>query len=185
MRRGPEFTDEVRQRLRQKLLVGTPPRLEAYDGRGPLRAWIRVTTARLAIDLLRERGEELSDDPEAGERIADPAASPELEALRARYLPQFQQALVAALATLTPRQRNLLRTHHADGVSLDALAVTYNVHRATIARWLQSAREELFETTRSKLHEGLGLSGTEFESLMDVLQSQLHISLSGLVPEAD
>src|SRR5262245_58099234 len=48
-RRGPEFTDEVLQALRERLLVGDPPRIAAYGGRGPLGAWVRVAAIRIAV----------------------------------------------------------------------------------------------------------------------------------------
>ena len=42
----PAFVDEVRQAVRVRLLLGADgaaPRLAAYQGRGPLVAWVRFT----------------------------------------------------------------------------------------------------------------------------------------------
>ena len=51
-----EFQD-VKQTLRRQLFVGdgaAPPKIAAYDGRGDLRAWLRVTSVRAALKLLRK-----------------------------------------------------------------------------------------------------------------------------------
>src|SRR5215475_13564430 len=50
----PEFADEVRQALREHLLVGRVA-LADYSGKGPLRQWLRVTAQRIALNLRRGR----------------------------------------------------------------------------------------------------------------------------------
>jgi RNA polymerase sigma-70 factor (ECF subfamily) len=182
-RAGPSFVDEVRQRVRERLLVapaGGLPRIAAYSGRGPLRAWVRVVSTRVALDVLRERKVEPDAEPDVAERVIDAAATPEVAALRARYLPHFQQALARAVEALTSKQRNLLRMHHIDAYSLDELATTYGVHRATVARWLADARAELLDRTQTLLRAELGLSPSDFASLATALRSQLHLSLQRL-----
>jgi RNA polymerase sigma-70 factor (ECF subfamily) len=52
------------------------------------------------------------------------------------------------------------------------------VHRVTVARWLGAARASLLDGTRRRLAERLGLPSPEVESLVRVLWSQLHISIS-------
>ena len=44
-----QFVDEVKQGLRERLLVGPPPRIAEYSGSGPLGGWLRVVSVRLAI----------------------------------------------------------------------------------------------------------------------------------------
>jgi RNA polymerase sigma-70 factor len=60
MRSPPDFVDDVRQVLSERLLVGsaeTSAKLGEYSGRGPLGAWIRVAALRTALNLLHERKE--------------------------------------------------------------------------------------------------------------------------------
>src|SRR4051794_9235042 len=60
LRMQPSFVDEVRQQVRERILIGTAtagPRVAKildYSGRGPLGAWIRVTAMRQALDLIEK-----------------------------------------------------------------------------------------------------------------------------------
>ena len=61
-------------------------------------------------------------------------------------------------------------------MNIDKLGVMFQIHRATAARWLHSAREAVFTETRRLLQERLRLSPGEFDSLVRVLRSQLDLS---------
>jgi RNA polymerase sigma-70 factor (ECF subfamily) len=103
---------------------------------------------------------------------------PEVALLKARYAGAFQRALDQALAELTVRERNLLRLHFVDGMSVDKLGVAYNVHRATAARWIRAARDGLMDRVRARLRAELRLPVSEIDSLVALVQSQLEVSLS-------
>ena len=105
-------------------------------------------------------------------------ADPDVALLRAQYRDQFHQALNGAVAGLSSRERNLLRFHFADGLTLDHLAATYRVHRATIARWLASARAQVVDSIKQRLAQDAGLSGTEIASIVRALGSELDVHLS-------
>lgn len=53
----------------------------------------------------------------------------------------MKHAIEDAAAELAPRDRALLRLHLVERASIDDIAALYRVHRATVARWIQSARE--------------------------------------------
>src|SRR3954470_4945275 len=127
------FADEVRQRLRERLFVGSPPRISTWSGVAPLEAWLRATAVRTALTLLRERGQ-ARQEPSFEEAVQQ--GDPELAYLRERYRTQCQQAFGAALAALSSRDRTLLRLRYLDGLSIDALAPLHGIHRATAARWV-------------------------------------------------
>lgn len=189
--------DEVRQALRVELLVGTAgggPRIADYGGRGALAGWLRVTATRRALKVLRaakreESLDELLLDHWPLDRTPDAtpshgrgaAASPEGRHLRATYTTELKRAVGEAFAALAVRQRNLLRQHLLDDLTIDELARLYRVHRATCARWLVDAREELGKRTRKHLGEHLGLAGDELASLLRYLDSDLELSLSRLL----
>src|SRR6185295_4564676 len=105
--------DETRQRVRVKLLTGDPPAIARYRGRGPLAAWVRVTTVRLALDVAAANEVDFpgSTDRELLEMTAPLDDNPELEAARTLYRQRFQAGLETALAGLSARDKTLLRLH--------------------------------------------------------------------------
>jgi RNA polymerase sigma-70 factor (ECF subfamily) len=174
--------DEICQRVRERLLVAREgrPKLAEYRGRGRLASWVRAVAVRVALNL------RASDKPVVPEAEADLAgADPELAYLRERYARQFRDAFAGALADLEARERTLLRLQLVDGLGIDGIAALYDTHRATAARWLARARERLFELTRDRLRAAIGVSPTEFESLVRLVRSQLEVSVCRLLTEMD
>jgi RNA polymerase sigma-70 factor (ECF subfamily) len=182
------FADEVCQRLRASLLVGDGverPRIVDYAGRGPLRAWVGVAAVRHALMLRRgrERTREVTtDDDWTGALSAASTGNPELDLLKKEHAFAFGQALRDTALALEPRLRAVLRMAFVDGLSIDEIGSAYGVHRATAARWIQRARDELLAGTRALLAERLKLSASEFDRVTALVQSQLDVSLSTLLP---
>lgn len=177
---------EVKQRVRERLFLsrdGRPGKIAEYAGLGPLGAWTRVVTVRVALSLFEQRPQE----PPAPQTLDLEAISdgndPELRYLQSQHREQFRQALGQAVASLSSEQRNLLRLHLLDGLSIDKLGALFNVHRATAARWLKGAREQVLAETHRLLLEALKLTSSEVDSLVRILQSQLDLSLSRLFSE--
>ncbi len=157
---------------------GSPPhaaRILGYRGRGPLRRWLRTVAVRRAYRAAKPPRVSGDDAPLAVLAADDDA---ELVHLKRRYAGAFRDAFVAALADLSPRERNLLRFHHLDRLTVDDLGTLYQVHRATAARWLRRARDTLALGTREHLQREAGVaSPTEAESLIRLVRSQLDLSL--------
>jgi RNA polymerase sigma-70 factor (ECF subfamily) len=176
---SPVFADEVRQALRQRLLIGEgrAPRIAEYTGRGPLGAWVRVAAVRVALNLRTANKERPSRDGEVARRAVGEALDPEMQVIKEHSRKEFEQALKEALATLAVDERNVLRLHLLDRLSIDKIAALHRVHRATAARWLQGARESILEGTKARLRERLKLTSNEFESLSGLVRSQLEVSL--------
>jgi RNA polymerase sigma-70 factor (ECF subfamily) len=176
--RSAESKDEVRQNVRQALLVGRdghPPVIAAYTGRGPLQAWVRVSAVRAAIRLVRRAR---PDPLDAGAMLdlRSPENDPELELLKRRYAAELRAAFVHTLESLSPDERNVLRLHYLDGLTLEEVAATYRVSRATGARWLAQAREKILAETRRRLKEQLGVRENEIDSLVALAASRLPMS---------
>jgi RNA polymerase sigma-70 factor, ECF subfamily len=183
---SPAFVDEVRQRLRERLLVGDgTPYIRQYEGRGPLRGWVGVAAVRTALMMKRstQRKREVSDDDWAGALSLATTGTPELDLLKRQHAAAFAEALRDAALALEPRLRAVLAMHFAEDLSIDEIGATYAVHRATAARWIQRARELLFEGTRSRLVERLKLTPTEVDRMAALVQSQVDVSLSQLLAE--
>lgn len=175
-----EFADEVAQQLRVLLFSGPRPRIADYRGQGALGGFVRIAALRIASNLRRQRGIKL---PAAG--TAEPISDPDLILIERRYRAHFEHAMRDALAALSTRDRNLLRLHLGHGVTLDRLAVMYNVHRATVARWLKDARARVVEDVQSRLVAALPASPTEIQSLARLLRSRLDVNLSSWLGRAE
>lgn len=180
----PMGLDEVRQLLRQRMLVGSaeaPARLAAYPGTGPLSGWVRAAALWLALDWQRQRsGQAQADDGDLSVLMA-PGDDPELAYLKTTYRAEFNASFTAALAALEPRQRNFLRLKYLDGLSIDQLGALYGVHRSTAARWVVGAQESLLQETRRLLTERLKLTRSQLDSVLRLISSQLDVSLSRLL----
>jgi RNA polymerase sigma-70 factor, ECF subfamily len=177
-------TDEIKQRVRTKLLVGDdgePGRIAGYTGHGELLRWLRVAATREALSLLRKHKREVpAEDAELADLIS-PAESQELALLKSEYRSEFKTAFQAALTSLEPRQRTILRYHLIDGLNIDAIGAVYGVHRATVARWIDRIRSDLLERTRERLMAQIQVNRAEFESIMRLIQSQLDVSMHRLL----
>jgi RNA polymerase sigma-70 factor (ECF subfamily) len=180
---SPAFVDEVTQVLRAKLLVGPAPKIAEYAGRSSLRAWIGVTATRAALNMRRNADDQGHDRIDSRVRaIAGSArASGETAYMKARYRPEFEEALRVALGRLDDDHRALLRLHFSEGVGLDKLAALYRVSRSTIARRVAAARRALLEDMQSELRAKLRLSEAELESLAAFVVSSIDVSVARLL----
>jgi RNA polymerase sigma-70 factor (ECF subfamily) len=179
--RSPAFADEVRQSLRERLLLGSPPKIGEYAGKGPLGGWLRVAALRIALNA--RRGRARKETPLEGvEKGVAATADPELDVLRARYAGAVQRALEATVQALPVDQRNVLRTHYLDDLSIDRIAAVHGVHRSTAARWITEARAAIVEETKRRLAAELGARQSEIGSIVALVQSQLAMSLRSLLP---
>jgi RNA polymerase sigma-70 factor (ECF subfamily) len=189
---GPTVrADEVRQALRVKLFVrdgDAEPKISQYMGRGPLAGWLRIVAVRTVLSLRRAAEPSTPREREEDELLGGIAAQggdPELEHLRGRYKEAFQGAFHDALMSLDVAERNVLRLHHVEGLGIDELAPIFKIHRATAARRLTKAREEISERTRTLLVERLRLSESECSSIMGMILSQLDVSIVRVLSARD
>ena len=106
-----------------------------------------------------------------------PAPIPSSTTCASATATSFVRALTAAVEQLSERDRSVLRCHLVERMSIDRIGEVYSVHRATAARWLASIRERLFERTRENLTARLEIGTSEYDSIMRLIQSQLHVSL--------
>jgi RNA polymerase sigma-70 factor, ECF subfamily len=178
--REAAFVDEVRQRLREKLLVGvagSAPKMADYAGRGPLGGWIRVAAIRTATNCRRDER-----PPESKLRsVLMSQADPELAAAKRQASAQVGAAMRRGLAALSPEDRSLLKMHHVDGLTVDQLAPLFRAHRSTVARWINRAREQALKVTLEVLREELGHDSRAARSLLRFARSQLDLSLPRLL----
>lgn len=170
-----DFLQETRMRL---LASGAerPPRLRSYQGRAQLAAWLKVVVVRDAVRAVRRAAKRSPADAEI-DALMDPAGDPEAVTMKERYAEAFRAAFSRALEGLSTRDRNVLRFHLVEGLSIDELGAMYRVHRATAARWLVRIRERLFASTRTEMVRVLAGSHRDFDSVMRLIQSRMHASI--------
>lgn len=191
MKLSPEQVDEVRQLVRQKLLVAEPgraPKLDDYVGQGKLRGLVQVVAVRTALSLLR-KNKPGRDDPDALADLPDGGHDPELSYMKEKYRGAFKRAFATAIGALSSRERNFLRLHHFGGLTVEQAGDVYGVHRATATRWLAKIRGQISSDTKKHLGAELDVSSAELESLVALVQSRLDVSLQRLLdtpsPEPD
>lgn len=177
---SPDFADEVAQAVRSRLLTagaGQAPRVATYAGRAPLESWTRAVALRAANSL---RGAARAERTVVDDRLAELASgdTAERDLMHAELRREFRACFGAALASLDGRSRGVLRLHVIEGVTLDGLATAYGVHRATVARWLATARSALLKRTRARLAVLLHVPPEEVDSLIEQARSRLDISIS-------
>ncbi|MGE0548721.1 MAG: sigma-70 family RNA polymerase sigma factor [Kofleriaceae bacterium] len=180
-----DFIDEVTQAARERLLVSAQPgesRISEYAGKGSLQAWVRIAAMRIAMNMLRSRRKTVLVDETSFFDVVAPGTTDRSTA-SARYAEICADAVRAAFGVLSVRERNLLRMHHLHGLTVDELAPTFRVHRATVARWISQAREHLLAETRDKVAAQLGAAPEEVESILRSLAGQIDVTVSRLLAE--
>lgn len=169
---------EFRQLVRERLFVAPghrAPRIAGYRGKGTLKSWVRVTASRLVIDLARRHDGSTRPDDDLARRLATAEEDPELDFFRSAYADVLPAAFEEALASLTVRQRNLLRQRYLQELSGEQLAVMYGVHRSTLFEWLAGARDALLRELQSALARRL--PGDDLDSVVAMLGSKLELSV--------
>ncbi|MBX7096541.1 MAG: sigma-70 family RNA polymerase sigma factor [Myxococcaceae bacterium] len=162
--------DEVLQRFRLCTLMGE--RLGSYSGRGSLAAWSRAVAVRLGLnERVRRRTEPLEDVlPALDESV-------EVTYLLRAHAAQFRTAFREALATLTPRERAMLRLNGVEGVSLEAIGKHLQLHKSSVSRQLAKVRTQLLLAVRQRLQTVLPGPVGDLASLNALLASRVSISL--------
>ncbi len=181
---SPAFLDEVRQVVREKLLLGkpgAPPKILDYAGRGSLGAWTQVVAMRCALDLRPARVEQ--DPSQLGELAGE--RDPELRILQERYGKAYEAALTQAFDALDDEQVNLLRLQIVDGLQTARIAALFQVDRSTIKRRLADCREALLAETWRILGDDLGASPDSLQSILRLVRSQLHVSVGRLLRDRE
>ena len=176
--------EELAQRLRVRLLVaeqGQAPRIASYTGRGPLSAWLRVAAARLAVDQHRA---EASDAPPTWAVLSGPVDQ-ELLYLKQTHADLFSAALEAGLLSLSKRARTVLRLHFLEGVPVAQIATSYQVSPRSVQRWIVAAQTEVIDQLRSTLASRLEITGSQLESLMGAMETELVIALRQFFKEQE
>jgi RNA polymerase sigma-70 factor (ECF subfamily) len=175
------FVDEVRQRLRERLLSGSDPKLTRYSGAGSLLGWIRVVAVRTALDLKRTGATREVGHIGMAERLVQTVATQEIDLIKTEFRAAFEQAIAVAVRQLTTRHRAVLRLYLLASANIDQIAGIYRVHRSTVARWIASSEAFIFDAAKVYLREHHEVATTDFDSMGRLLRSSIQLSLDRLL----
>ena len=180
IRVGREVVDEVQQKLRESLIMGSetaPPRIAEYSGKGALGGWLRVAAVRTALNHLRAAGP-ATESP--GEDLSLPG-DPELAYVKEHARDLFADAFKRVLAGLDANERTILRLHYIEGLTMDQLARLYKTPRSTIARRVAEARSQILVATETLLRDERRLTPSSVASVIRQAQSQLEVTITRLL----
>jgi RNA polymerase sigma-70 factor (ECF subfamily) len=183
---GPTHTaEDLKQILRTKLYVAEPgktPKLADYAGQGFLENWLRVTAVRIFLDLAKRKDRAREALPGEDDVLALPEPSDlALDVVKAEYREAVAAAMREAAKQLEPGDRHLLRQHFVAGLSIDQLGAVLGIHRATAARRIARAREQLVADTRKELARRLQLDPAELDEVIGLVMSRLDVSIGKLL----
>ena len=193
MRTPPAIIADILQELRCRLVELSEPETEparsTYSGRGSLGGWLFIAAIRSAERSVERARREVSDTPNGsdGSDGAEPLPlrlDPETEHLVQSYKATFEEAMKQALASLSRRERNLLRFHFLERLSIDRLAEMYRVHRATAARWIVRAQQRLAEETVARFRARIPTGEGSVPRLLHLIRSKLDLDLSAALQRA-
>lgn len=172
------LADDALQALRQKLLIDSPPRLSVYRSTGHLMAWLRVVALRLGQDLARARGAQWLQGARLAEHFLPPATDADSLLAKAEVDELFVTTLRDVVRALPDNERYALRMHLLAGWNVGQIGEALSIHRATAARWIVAAKEQVNLEVRRQLAAKLELSSLEIERVFALLSTQLDVHLS-------
>jgi RNA polymerase sigma-70 factor (ECF subfamily) len=186
MRLSSAQLEDICQNLSKKLFVPSakkPAKINQYSGHGKIQKWFCVVAFRLAQNLLRKHKKEiLVDNNELLEQVIA-FDNQEFQHFRQLYQKEFKEAFNQALESLSARERLVLRYHLIDRLNIDQIGIIFQSHRSTVARWLSRIRDTLYKKTKKDLMHNLKISDQEFESIIQLIQSQLNASFERILSE--
>ena len=125
--------------LVQETLLRAFRSIESFDGRHP-RAWLFTIMRNAQINRTRRRRPELLDDPRDAENASDDNAALPEDLVEGRL---FRAAVVAALATLPRRMREVVELVDMDGLTYPEAATALGVPVGTVMSRLHRARRRI------------------------------------------
>ncbi|MCA9620636.1 MAG: sigma-70 family RNA polymerase sigma factor [Myxococcales bacterium] len=174
---------EVVQTFRSRLADDEGSVLDGYAGRGPLRGWLRTALRRMGLNRLRGEGRRKKREEGWFADYALGEEDPELDLLKDRYRGELEEAIKRAFERLAQDQRELLRLYVIEGNTLDQLAAEHGVNPSTVSRWLARIRDKHASDARRHFAETCALAPSECESLVQLVRSNMHVSVERLLAE--
>ena len=155
--------------------------LLTYAGRARIEVWLRTVLLRQGLAQKRRQEKEIPLETIVEDLAVGPdSVTPELEFLKRRYAHEFKLAFRQSLASLSARDRLVLRYHLMDKLTAEEIGHRFDVHRVTVARWMRRIRQALLEQTVAHWNTALPKRTDELEVVFGLIESQVNASFAGL-----
>jgi RNA polymerase sigma-70 factor len=162
-----------------------------YSGRGSLRGWLRAVVFQLSADHHRQSSRLVqTEEPEDMDRIAHAAEKPEkrqttdLDYVRERYREAVVASLRRAIEDLDTRERLLLAYYYYDEMTLREIGHLFDVHEATISRWLTKVQKRIRKLVEKGLARDHGFNRREVAEAVELAAEQLDITVGDYLLES-
>jgi RNA polymerase sigma-70 factor, ECF subfamily len=155
-----------------------------YSGRGSLRGWLRAVVFQLSADLHRQTSRFVqTEEPEDMDRLvrandsAETTPAGELPFIRERYRTSVADGLRRAISELEPRERLLLGYYYYDEMTLKEIGQLFNVHEATVSRWLTKVQKRVRKLVEKSLARDHRFNRREVSEAIELAAEQMDINV--------
>jgi len=162
-----------------------------YSGRGSLRGWLRAVVFQLSADLHRQSSRLVqTEEPEEMDRMAHAAekaerrTTPDLDYISQRYREAVAQSLRRAIGDLEPRERLLLAYYYYDEMTLREIGHLFDVHEATISRWLTKVQKRVRKLVEKGLARDHRFNRREVAEAIQLAAEQMDLTVGDYLLEA-
>ncbi|MEJ7623638.1 MAG: sigma-70 family RNA polymerase sigma factor [Pyrinomonadaceae bacterium] len=165
-------------------------KLAYYSGRGSLAGWLRAVVSQLAVDQFRKTSKfvQIEEDREF-ENLANEAAegdngflgsrtnNPEELFSEGQTQTDVSSALSAAIESLDPEDRLILKLYYFDELKLKDIAATFGYHEATASRKLTRVQAEIRKGVEKELKSQHGWTEGEVKRHLSETAAGLGLNL--------
>ena len=155
-----------------------------YSGRGSLRGWLRAVVFQLSADQHRQTSRLVqTEEPEDMERLAHAAEPAERESaadlayIRERYRSAVADALGRSFSEIEPKERLLLAYYYYDEMTLREIGRMFDVHEATISRWLAKIQKRVRKLVEKSLARDHSFNRREIAEAIELAAEQMDINV--------
>src|SRR5918911_152701 len=154
-----------------------------YSGRGSLRGWLRAVVFQLSADQHRQTSRLVqTEEPEDIDRLASAEAAeravvPEVSFVNDRYRTGVGDALRRAINELEARERLLLAYYYYEEMTLREIGQLFDVHEATISRWLTKVQKRLRKLVEKSLARDHGFNRREVAEAIQLAAEEMNHSV--------
>ena len=154
-----------------------------YSGRGSLRGWLRAVVFQLSADQHRQTSRLVqTEEPEDIDRLAsaeaaERAVAPEVSFVNDRYRAGVADALRRAIGELEARERLLLAYYYYEEMTLREIGQLFDVHEATISRWLAKAQKRVRKLVEKSLARDQGFNRREVSEAIQLAAEEMNHSV--------